>query len=456
MAAGGRRIALAIALAAGSIPVGTAVAELRIELRDGRVFVLPFERHEVRRIWFDGEEVEDAETAVRLEEDERPDAPEADPIAAALAEREGERARGRVLRVGPGEAFRVPSEAAARARAGDTVEILPGHYSDVAIWRADRLTIRGVGGTPVIDGGGRGAGGKAVWVVAGREVVIENVELTGARVPDRNGAGIRAEGADLTLRAVRIHGNEIGILSAVDFSGELRIERSEFFANFVPDWEAAGVPPGHNVYVGGADRFTLLGSWIRGAVDGHNVKTRAKENRILYNRIEDVPNGASSYLVDIAVGAPTLLLGNLLIEGAGSPNRAVVAVAAEGGRERGPFVFAFNTVLAPLPENVAVFNHGTRPVRLLADLVVGPGILARGPFENLGTRSAPLSALLDPARDDFRPRPGSPAIDVAPSRLGRFRGLSLEPAWSYRHPAGLERRTKRGRAHDAGAFEAGG
>ncbi|MCS6781133.1 MAG: hypothetical protein NZ555_15685 [Geminicoccaceae bacterium] len=436
-----------------------ACAELRIELEDGRVFVLPFERREVRRIWFDGVAIdpEEGQPPIRLDADRGTSAPgeAVDPVVAAAEPAQAKRPRGRVLRVGPNEAFRLPSQAAAEARDGDTVEILPGTYRDVAIWRASRLTIRGVGGRPVIDAGGRGAGEKAVWVVAGRQVLIENVELTGARVPDRNGAGIRAEGRDLTLREVVIRGNEMGILSAVDFAGELRIERSQFYANILPDWEEAGVPPGHNIYVNGADRFVLIGSWIRGAVDGHNVKSRAKQNRILYNRIEDLPGAASSYLVDIAEGAPTLLLGNLLIEGAESPNRTVVAMAAERGGERAELVMAFNTVVTPSADTVVVFNHGTRPARLVADLVVGPGVLARGPFENVANRLGPALRLVDPKKDDFRPVPGSAAIDAAPAEPGRWRGIGLEPLWSYRHPAGLERREKRGRAYDLGAFEGG-
>lgn len=436
-----------------------ARAELRIELFDGRVFVLPFERQEVRRIWFDGVAVDPEEgfPPVRLDTDRDSNTPgeAVDPVVAAAEPAPAKRPRGRVLRVGPGEPFRSPSQAAAEARDGDTVEIRAGTYRDVAIWRASRLTIRGVGGRPVIDAAGGGAAGKAAWVVAGRKVLIENVELTGARVPDKNGAGIRAEGGDLTLREVVIHGNEMGILSALDFAGELRIERCEFYANLLPDWEEAGVPPGHNIYVGGADRFVLVGSWIRGAVEGHNVKTRAKQNRILYNRIEDLPGAASSYLVDIAEGAPTLLLGNLLIEGAESPNRTVVAMAAERGGERAELVMAFNTILTPSAETVVLFNHGTRPARLVADLVVGPGVLARGPFENLANRLGPGLRLVDPKKNDFRPAPGSAAIDAAPADPGRWRGIGLEPLWSYRHPAGLERREKRGRAYDLGAFEGG-
>ncbi len=428
---------------------GATRAELRIELVDGRVFVLPFEREEVRRMEFDGVPV-DPDGGVRLESDT---AEIVDPamVPAAAAAKRGR--AGRVLEVGPGKAFALPSAAAAVARDGDVVEIHPGTYVDVAIWRADRLTIRGVGGRPRIDARGGAAGGKAVWVIAGRKVVVENVELTGCRTPDKNGAGIRAEGADLTLRGVLIHGNEIGILSAIDFKGELRIENSEFHSNEVPDFEAAGVPPGHNIYVNGARPFVLIGSWIHGAVDGHNVKTRARENRILYNRIEDDPGRASSYLIDIAEGAPSLILGNLLIESAASPNKVIVSVASEKNAPGAQTVLAWNTIVRPGEASVAVANRGSGPVRLVNNLILGPGRLAEGGVSVEGTLEVRSPPVRDPGRGDWRPARGSPAIDTAiPARP--WRKVRLEPRWQYRHPAGLEPRTPIGRGFDLGAFEA--
>ena len=438
---------------------GASRAELRIELHDGRVFVLPFERHEVRRMEFDGVEVDpDADApAVRLEREAAEGSEtERDPALAAVEPAEAKkRPRGRILSVGPGQPFALPSQAAAAAQDGDTIEISAGTYRDVAIWRASRLTIRGVGGRPRIDAGGGGAAGKATWVIAGRRVVVENVELTGSRVPDKNGAGIRAEGGDLTLREVLIHGNEIGILSALDFKGELRIERSEFHSNIVPDWEAAGVPPGHNIYIGEARPFVLIGSWIHGAVDGHNVKSRASENRILYNRIEDDPGKASSYLVDIAEGAPTLLLGNLLIERAESPNRVILSIASEKNAPTAPTVIAYNTIVRPRAETVAVANRGSGPVRLINNLIVGPGRIAQGGVSVESGLEVQRFPFVDPGRGDFRPAPGSPAIDAAlPARP--WRKLRIEPLWQYRHPLGLEPRTPAGRGYDAGAFEAGG
>lgn len=453
----------------------TELAELRIELKDGRVFILPFERHEVARMLFDGVAVEPEDAAVRLE-DPRPrpaegsaaeetgaagtgaaetgDAETGDEETLALAAAEAKRKRGRILQVGPGRPFALPSEAAAAARDGDTVEIYPGTYQDVAIWRANRLTIRGVGGRPRIDAGGGGAAGKAVWVIAGRKVLVENVELTGSRVPDKNGAGIRAEGGDLTLREVLIHGNEIGILSALDFKGELRIERSEFHSNIVQDWEAAGVPPGHNIYIGEAKPFVLIGSWIHGAVDGHNVKSRASENRILYNRIEDDPGPASSYLVDIAEGAPTLMLGNLFAQSAASPNKVILSIASEKNAPAAETVIAYNTILRPLEQSVAVANRGSGPVRLVNNLIVGPGRTAEGGVLLQGTLDTRDFRFVDPARGDWRPAPGSPAIDAAIAARP-WRKVKLEPSWSYRHPLALEPRTPLGRGFDLGAYEAG-
>jgi hypothetical protein len=60
-------------------------------------------------------------------------------VATALAQ------PGRTLKVGPGKTYKLPSQAAAAARDGDTVEIDAGVYDgDVAVWTANNLVLRGV------------------------------------------------------------------------------------------------------------------------------------------------------------------------------------------------------------------------------------------------------------------------------------------------------------------------
>ena len=62
--------------------------------------------------------------------------------ATAFAQDPATGAAPRGLRVGPGEAFAKPSDAARAARDGDTVVIEAGEWKgDVCVWRANDLTI---------------------------------------------------------------------------------------------------------------------------------------------------------------------------------------------------------------------------------------------------------------------------------------------------------------------------
>ena len=55
-------------------------------------------------------------------------------------------------------------------------------------------------------------GGKALLITNGNNITIRNMTLQRARVPDHNGAGIRAQGGDLTIENVHFNNNEDGIL----------------------------------------------------------------------------------------------------------------------------------------------------------------------------------------------------------------------------------------------------
>ena len=103
-------------------------------------------------------------------------------------------AHARTLEVGPGRPYAQPSEAAAAAKSGDTVAIAAGEYFDCAVWPQSSLVIEGDpgGGTVITD---KTCQGKALFVIPGHDVTVRHLTLTRARVPDGNGAGIRAEAA---------------------------------------------------------------------------------------------------------------------------------------------------------------------------------------------------------------------------------------------------------------------
>lgn len=111
---------------------------------------------------------------------------------AGEAARQAEASKARVLEVGPGKAYAKPSDAARATRNGDIVEITAGVYQgDAAVWKSDNLIIRGVGGRAQIKAGGADAEDTGIRVIKGQNTTVANVELSGARVHDRNGAGIR-------------------------------------------------------------------------------------------------------------------------------------------------------------------------------------------------------------------------------------------------------------------------
>lgn len=205
---------------------------------------------------------------------------------------------GYVLKVGPQEKLSSPSLAAKFAKDGNIIEIdASGHYDgDVVVWEQNNLTIRGVNGRPHIRANGASAEGKAVWVVKGNNTTVENIEVSGAHVSDGNGAAIRQEGAGLTLRYCYFHHNENGILTGANEKSDIVIEHSEFSDN------GEGSGQTHNIYIGDVRSFTLKYSYSHHARVGHNVKSRAQRNYILYNRLMDGADGNSSYIIDLPNG----------------------------------------------------------------------------------------------------------------------------------------------------------
>jgi hypothetical protein len=240
-------------------------------------------------------------------------------------------AGGELLRVGPVRTLTRPSQAAAIAQDGATVEIDAADYGgDVAVWRQNRLTLRGIGGRARLRAEGRAAEGKAIWVITGAHVTVENVELSGTRVPGHNGAGIRAEGAELTIRNCRLHHNEMGLLTNNNSASRVLIEDSEFDHNRTDT--ARNGRLGHNIYIGRIAGFVLRRSHVHDAHIGHLVKSRARDNQIYDNRLLD-QQGDSSYLIDLSEGGRAVIRDNQLHQGARSQNRTAIAFAAEANRE---------------------------------------------------------------------------------------------------------------------------
>lgn len=344
------------------------------------------------------------------------------------------------LVVGPHATIHHVAEAARLARDGDTVEILPGEYrGDVAVWMQRKLTIRGVGKTPVLIADGQSAEAKAIWVIRDGDFVVENVAFEGARVPDRNGAGIRFESGHLLIRNCRFTDNENGVLTDNSPDSELAVQNT-LFAHAPRDRG----PLKHLLYVGRIARFSLVGSRLHDGYQGHLVKSRARENDIRYNLIYDGKNGEAAYELEFPNGGMAVVVGNVIGQSATTTNPVVVAYGAEGSAwPRNELLLAHNTLTSDRAGAWFLRVWSDRvpaSTRVLAinNLTVGIGIFslgARGTFD--GNYPALASMLGDPDLLDFELAAGSFFRDIdAPAP--EVDGIALVPDAEFRLPVGTQ------------------
>ncbi|MDP2809091.1 MAG: right-handed parallel beta-helix repeat-containing protein [Rhodocyclaceae bacterium] len=342
----------------------------------------------------------------------------------------------RVLRVGPGQPTRTIAAAATLAQDGDTIEIEAGDYlGDVAVWKQNNLVIRGVGGRARLVASGASAEKKAIWVVRGGAITVENIEFTGARVPDRNGAGIRFEKGRLVIRNCRFMDNENGILTAGG-DAELDIENSEFGHN------GAGDGYSHNLYVGALRRLHVTGSYFHHARVGHLLKSRAAENHILYNRLTDEAGGRASYELEFPNGGIAYVIGNIIEQSAATENSTIVSFGAEGYRHAANELYLINNTLINNRPDGGTFlavKTGTSVIRAYNNLLLGKRPLNTGidgVFVNNPNIDADTFVLSD--RHDYRVKRDSP-LRRSFMTPGTANGIELAPSMEYVHPASTRR-----------------
>jgi uncharacterized protein (TIGR03382 family) len=372
-------------------------------------------------------------------------------IVCVLAAAWAHQASADTLQVGPDKQYATPSAAAAAASDGDVIEIDAGEYAgDVATWTQNDLTLRGVGGRAHLRADGNHAGGKGTWVIQGDDTTVENIEFSEASVPDENGAGIRQEGAGLTVRNCYFHDNENGILAGDNANSDIVVEMSEFDNNGFGDGQT------HNMYINHVRTFTLRYSYSHHAVIGHNVKSRANVSYILFNRIMDEATGTSSYLIDLPNGGTSYVIGNLLHQGENTDNSTMLSYGAEGINNDTDELYVVNNTFVQdrFTGNFVRNDAATTPSVVRNNIMVGAGTTVTGNGDTAGNYVGDAPGFVDRAGYDYRLADGSPAIDmgVAPGMAGSY---DLTATSHYVHPLSSGMRTLSGAAMDSGAYELG-
>ncbi len=282
------------------------------------------------------------------------------------------------LHAGPGQQFGLPSQAIAAAHDGDTVAIHPGQYFDCAVVRQNDLTIEGVGGAVVLTD--KPCQGKALLVIDGHNVTVRNLTLQRIRVPDNNGAGIRAEGGDLTVENTRFVNDQNGLLAASNPAATVRIVGSTFIGNGVCNGNCA-----HGVYVNRIKLLDIERSRFADTHQGHHIKSRALATKIIGCDIEDGADGTSSYLIDIPNGGNAVIADNRLEKGPHTQNPATaIMIGAEGVSQPTDQLVFRNNLLVNDEGRPTTFVHNVTatPAQLIGNTLRGAAVR---PFEGDGS-----------------------------------------------------------------------
>ncbi len=366
------------------------------------------------------------------------------------------------LTVGAGQAYPNPCAAVAAAQPNDEVDVYPGTYTDTCSIAVAGLTLKGVGGQPKIDlTGGSPYGHKAIYVIDADGVTIENLELTGATIDPsygENGAAIRIEAQNLTVRGCYIHDNQDGILGApLTAGGTLLVEGNEFSHNGLGNGcDDPGAGCTHNLYIGAnVQTFTFQYNWTHHlATDtpdkGHLLKTRAQQSYILYNRITG-EDDTDSYEIDVPQAGLAVVVGNVVEKPPMSGNGNMLSYGEESMANADHRIFVVN--------NTFVNDKGGGQFLDVASggtLVAHNNVFAgTGTPSSTGALSADNLSGTDPlfvgqATFDYHLMTGSPAIGigVAPGSADAF---SLVPVDEYVQALQHVARTDMGKT--AGAFQ---
>jgi hypothetical protein len=225
------------------------------------------------------------------------------------------------LCVGDGETYPTLASALEVARQNDVIEIVAATYRETAKITVPNLTLRGVNGRPHFDCAGMELSDhKACLLLAADDIFLDNLEISGAVVPDEfgaNGACIRNEpNVSFSLKRILCHGSQEGVLTA---GGAVLVEDSEFFDN---GWTGLT----HNFYLSGNCMVTVRRSIFREARAGHEFKSRCIRTDISDSTFR---NAGGSRDLDIPDGGETTVYRSTLEMTGSATDHDIIGFAAE-------------------------------------------------------------------------------------------------------------------------------
>lgn len=250
--------------------------------------------------------------------------------------------------------------ALAEARDGATVKIASGIYTEGATLSANKVRIEAESGATLLGGA---AGDKAALVIKGNDTVIVGLTCSGVEVPSGNGACVRQEGRNLTLRKVHFHHSQAGLL-AVAKTGVIVIEDS-----VIEDNGIAGKAQGHNISVSGDALEFRRSKSLRARGEGDELRSTAARTVIEDSVIASL-DGDDSRLINVVAGGEVAIRNSVLEEGPNSANHGMIGFALAGSRPSS-LELSGTTIIIDTRQAQLVQTRPRKPVRLRDSTIIG-------------------------------------------------------------------------------------
>jgi len=227
-----------------------------------------------------------------------------------------------------GQGFANLDDAVQSIRMGTaTIVIAPGVYHQCTVQAGGNITFKAAEpGKVIFDG--ETCEGKAAFVLRGLSSVVDGIVFRNMRVSDGNGAGIRTEMGNLTVRNSMFLDSQEGILGGQPASQQIVIDRSTFSGLGQCD---ETVDCSHSIYLANKGSVTITRSRFERGTGGHYVKLRVPNLTITDNSFDDSQGRKTNYMIDLSEGGTGLIARNTFADGPNKENwTGFIVVAAEG------------------------------------------------------------------------------------------------------------------------------